>query len=245
MKTVPNPRLFQGACACVLLALAGCSGASTSLEKPRTPYYHSSLTSPNVRPLLPRFATEPGALERKVASALKDKGRADEPNGQAMQKSAPIGREPGSECLGDGGHEAEQVLKKAASPVTWSAADGLGKLVHLAQSRRAYRVDGSPKVGDIVLFHNTHDANGDGQNNDLLSSAGIILAGGAKFEAEVCAQGRLRRVLAWPDGLAVREYRGKLVNSFLRVPTHADPAGTAYLAGSLYAGHIDIDRLVD
>jgi hypothetical protein len=148
-------------------------------------------------------------------------------------------------CNGNGEHEAAQVLEKAGAKVDWSASNGLGELVRLAEKRRAYRVDGAPRLGDIVLFHNTRDANEDKQNNDWHSAAGIVLQAGRPFESRVCVQGLSRLVRAWPNGPAVREHRGEVVNSFLRVPTHDDPPGTAYLSGSLYAGHIDIRRMVD
>lgn len=225
----------------------GCGGPLASSGQPRTPYYHSSLTSPYARPLLPRYATEPGSLDGGEVTTAEDSSsnrrQALAPRDQMT--SFAQDQLAAASCDSFGQQAVEQALRVAAPGVKWTAAQGLSALVRLAENRRAYRVDGSPRQGDVVLFHNTHDANGDNQNNDWLSGAGVVVEAGSKFAAVVCAGGHVRQVHAWPDGPSVREYRGEIVNSFLRVPSHADPPGTAYLSGSLYAGHIDIERLVD
>jgi hypothetical protein len=232
--------------AAMLSAVVGCGGAASSSGKPRTPFYHGSLTSPYSRPLLPRYATEPGTLGRSGAPAPEDRTTASPRAPRAvMLDAAQRQLQAGQRCSGHGAKEVSRALQEAAPNVTWSPTDGLAALVRQAEQRRAYLVDGSPRAGDIVVFHNTHDANADQQPNDWLSSAGIVVEPGERFEAVLCTADNLRNVRAWPEGPAVREHRGEVVNSFLRVPSHSDPAGTAYLAGSLYAGHIDIDRLVD
>lgn len=241
-----NALVHISACLAVLF-LVGCGGSSSSSStgQPRRPYSHGSLTSPYVRPLLPRYSTEPGSLTGGVVGSVVKNPKEGKKMPRSSEELAASQMPSSGPCQGNGEHEAAKALQKSGAKVDWSPSDGLGELVRLAEKRRAYRVDGAPRDGDIVLFHNTRDANGDKQNNDWHSAAGIVLEVGRPFETQVCVHELSRRVRAWPNGPAVREYRGEVVNSFLRVPTHDDPPGTTYLSGSLYAGHIDIRRMVD
>lgn len=95
-----------------------------------------------------------------------------------------------------------------------------------------------PKVGDVVFFHNTFDANGDGRNNDWYTHVGMVQAISGEATAEV---------VAWKDGKTtvhkvnlerpeVSEAAGETLNSRLRVPGNDDAPFTQYYSGQLFAG---------
>ncbi|MFO8071448.1 MAG: hypothetical protein R6V85_06195 [Polyangia bacterium] len=150
----------------------------------------------------------------------------------------------GSSLPDFGASDLDRILSGLLPGLGWSSAGGLRRLVEIARSRGAYETDGDPEPGDVVLFHNQRDANGNGKVDDWLSGCGIVLErDGPRFVSAVRTGHAPRRAVVWPDGPGRRVVDGEVVNSYLRVPHRSDPAGTPYLAGRMYAGHIDIEEL--
>ncbi len=143
-----------------------------------------------------------------------------------------------------GARDLEAILHRVDVSVTWTAGQGLDRLVATAKKKRAYHTRGAPREGDIVLFDNQWDANINGRLDDRLTGCGVVTwTDGEKFQAIVRTGNAPRRVTAWPGGPARRIVDGEKVNDFLRVPSRSDPVDTPYLAGQLYVGYIDIDQL--
>ncbi len=141
--------------------------------------------------------------------------------------------------------DLDDIFRKIEPRPQWTAGDGLDALVSLAKRRGAYHTDGETTPGDIVLFHNQRDVNGNGENDDWLTGAGVVVESrGLRFEAMVRTGNAPRRISALTDRPSLRTDRGTVTNSYVRVPQRSDPPDTAYLAGQLYAGHIDIDALL-
>lgn len=129
--------------------------------------------------------------------------------------------------------------------VAWSKDKPLSDLIRAAERRKAFSTEDLPRPGDIVLFHNQSDRNGNRTVDDWLTGCGIVIEIIDKTFIALVRTGRgPRSVYVTFDTPSVRERTGRVINSFLRVPSPADPVDTEYLAGQLYAGRIDIERLV-
>ena len=153
--------------------------------------------------------------------------------------------EKGTESPGFGAEDVDRALSDLTVKTPWHADKGLEALVSLARQRGAYDTGGEPLPGDIVLFHNQLDLNANSENDDWLTGAGIVLeTSGLTFDAAIRTGHAPRRVTACPDKPSHRTSGDDVINSFVRIPTRADPKDTAYLAGQLYAGHINIEKLV-
>jgi len=218
-------------------ALALCLGCATTGEV-YEPTYHTPLASTNWKPLVPRPVP----------------GRPDSPDDQAEEGAQDLRARmvaAAKELLeGTGGpasygaEDLEGILEKVEVKVDWNAGQGLERLVALARASGAHSTDTGPEPGDIVFFHNIWDANLNGAADDWLSGCGVVVeTRRRRFEAVVRSGHAPRQVVAWPDGPATRVLDGEQVNSFLRVPSRSDPEGMVYLAGQLYAGFIDIEKL--
>lgn len=129
--------------------------------------------------------------------------------------------------------------------VDWSKDNPLSDLIRAAERRKAFSAADLPRPGDIVLFHNQTDRNGNKTDDDWLTGCGIVTDTKDKtFNALVRTGRGPRSVVVTPGTPSVRVRTGRVINSFLRVPSPADPTDAEYLAGQLYAGRIDIDRLL-
>jgi len=101
-----------------------------------------------------------------------------------------------------------------------------------------------PSVGDIVFFHNTHDANSDGRNNDWYSATGVITEvtprGTVTFVSVV--NDEVRKLVMNLGRPEVRrdEVEQSVLNSYLRSRKISDPEYTQYLAGELFAGYASV-----
>ncbi len=132
------------------------------------------------------------------------------------------------------------------SRVDWNPKKPLSDLIRAAERRKAFSADAAPRPGDIVLFHNQTDRNGNRQADDWLTGCGIVTETEGETFAALVRTGRGPRLAyVTPSTPSVRTRTGRVINSFLRVPTPDDPADAEYLAGQLYAGKIDIERLLD
>ena len=145
-----------------------------------------------------------------------------------------------------GTHDLKTILDSVMPGHGWTASRGLSSLVDRAKSAGAYHTSARPDRGDIVLFHNQVDANGNGEIDDWLTGCGVVVdTRGRRFEAVIRTGYAPRRIIAWPDGPDTTMIDGRKANSFIRVPHRSDPSGTAYLAGRLYAGFIDVEALAE
>lgn len=143
-----------------------------------------------------------------------------------------------------GAADLEPILADLLPDLGWSASSGLGTLVDKARSLDAYRTTGDPTKGDIALFNNQLDANGNGKLDDWLTGCGVVVGeSGHAFEFVTRTGHAPRRAVAWPDGPSAATAGGEKINSFVRIPHRSDPPATRYLAGQLYAGHIDLGAL--
>ena len=103
------------------------------------------------------------------------------------------------------------------------------------------RVDFKNAPADaIVFFHNTHDANSDGRNNDWYTFAAIVKKGAdATQRMELVDPTRpgdepIMMSIAYPDMYTTEG--GVVLNSHIRQPSKDDLPYTRYLAGELFAG---------
>lgn len=98
---------------------------------------------------------------------------------------------------------------------------------------------GAPRQGDLVLFHNTVDQNGNGNLDDKFTAAGLVVeVKGPHISFVYLRQGRAHLGwlnLAQPNRRRLAD-RAKVQNSFLRQIHPGDRADTPYLAGQLLAG---------
>ena len=147
---------------------------------------------------------------------------------------------------GYGAYDLASILDTAIPNLGWRANKDLEDLVARAQKRGAYLTGGRSKPGDIVLFHNQRDANGNGELDDWLTGCGVIVDNmGPRIVVITRTGHRPKKIVAWPDGPATDRVNKREINSFIRIPHRSDPKGTEYLAGQLYAGHIDVDALAE
>lgn len=111
---------------------------------------------------------------------------------------------------------------------------GLSRMTHGLHFRKR------PQVGDLVFFHHTYDFNRNKQIDDFLSHVGVV----EKVDADGTvhyidrSSGRIKRNRMhvgrphlWRDPVT-----HKVLNSYLRSRRRADPPGTRYLSGDLFAG---------
>lgn len=143
-----------------------------------------------------------------------------------------------------GESDVMRLLKSVQSTLPWKAQDGVPALARQAQIRRAFNADGRPLPGDIVLFHNQFDRNRNFENDDWHTGCGIVIdAKRDRFIAIIRTGHRPRKVVVSSSYPSIKEKHGETVNSFVRIPTPSDPENTEYLAGQLYAGHIDLEKM--
>lgn len=101
------------------------------------------------------------------------------------------------------------------------------------------------KPADLVFFHNTWDANGDGKVNDPLTHVGIVETverdGTIVFISRVAgAVERYRMNLSHPH--LHRQGNGEVLNDYLRRKDRQDDPATRYLTAELLAGFGSLER---
>ncbi len=225
----------------VPLFILACGSAKTNQH--HTPFANTdwSRTTPMKQPGVSRNAQLPEKPSESSASRPSSEDRDIREEMVAAAKALP-----GSdiESPGYGSGDLQGIFSKLGIRVDWNAAKGLEALVKIAEKKGAYHTGPDPEAGDVVLFHNQVDANGNGAVDDWLTGSGIVThTKGRTFFTVVRTGHAAKEVTVTPDGPGRYDANGEVVNSFLRVPTHADPKDTLYLAGQLYAGYIDIEAL--
>jgi hypothetical protein len=223
-----NPFVLNRSYITTLLLICGCARISVEHE----PVFHTPLVKTAYSP--PK-RSQPS----KPQSALPD---------NALRKAAVVFAEAllsDSNAIDDFGEtDVAQMLQKTKIHLSWTAADGVVALARLSRREKAYAADGRPLPGDIVLFHNQRDLNENGENDDWLTGCGIVTRiDSGQFEAVIRTGNTPRRIVVTPLIASTRTMNGSVINSYVRIPNRQDPKGTAYLAGQLYAGHINIEKL--
>jgi hypothetical protein len=182
-------------------------------------------------------------------SPLADRSRRTaEPDSKLRRRAVSFALErltDPSEKSGFGKDDVSDLFAALKVRVDWSKDKPLSTLIRAAQRRDAFDTRKMPLPGDIVLFHNQADQNQNRVTDDWLTGCGIVTEVTGKTFAVMARSGRGPRLIyATPDTPSVRTKNGTVINSFLRVPTPADPLDTEYLAGLLFAGRIDLEKLV-
>lgn len=99
-----------------------------------------------------------------------------------------------------------------------------------------------PSPGDLVLFHNTRDANSNGKNDDLYSDVGAVVeVRGLRVTFIYLRRGRAQLgVLNKRHPNQRRLTTATIQNTYLRIKRRTDPPRTHYLAGQLLAGFAEV-----
>ena len=212
---------------------------SWSCGQAETGFHHTPFARTNWKPLAP---THPHGNK---SESRDDSKNIEETNiREKMVAAAEALLEHGEESAGYGAKDLEKIFTEVGLNIGWRAVDQLDALVSFAKKKSAYQTGDDPKAGDIVLFHNQVDANGNGLVDDWLTGCGVVVdLARPQFDAVVRTGHAPRKVTVWPDGPSRNTVSGETTNSYLRVPNRSDPKDTMYLAGQLYAGYIDIERL--
>ncbi|MBN2531034.1 MAG: hypothetical protein JXR76_31900 [Deltaproteobacteria bacterium] len=144
-----------------------------------------------------------------------------------------------------GAPDVYSVFQSAGLTGCIAASDDAPDIVKKATRANAYFTREKPQSGDIVLFHNQYDRNRNGKSDDWFTGAAIIIEAGRRTHTAVTrTSGVPRLIRISPRGPMVREFRGKSVNSYVKIPDAHDPTDAQYLSGQLYAGFVDIDAFL-
>ncbi len=111
--------------------------------------------------------------------------------------------------------------------------------VRLRRQKKTF-AEGTPRVGDLVFFHNTRDLNTDNRNNDWYTSVGVVSrldeGGTIVFIAPGAREVQEMRLTLERPRTRRDEKRQLVLNDYVRPKRLSDPAVTQYLAGELFAG---------
>ncbi len=236
-------------CTLSTIALGGCAIQRTT----PTPVPHSamlahapadSLQAQHQRAQL--FAepsnTSPRKAPRKTARRTPRKVKQAAP----VKKSRPLPALATRKPAAPKNPGANQLL---AAINTHISTHGTGKLkgmefTSLSQLQRQCKKLGrldfkTLKTHDIVFFHNTHDANNDGRNNDWYTYAAIVHTPPgdtqvATLKDPTKSGKKLSLSISYPDMYTTEG--GVVLNTHIRQPKKRDLPYTRYLAGELFAG---------
>ena len=157
-----------------------------------------------------------------------------------------------SDARGGSGEQAllaklDAHLASAKSPLH-DPKSPIGSLAELHQRcKKLGRIDFKHvSANAIVFFHNTHDANEDGRNNDWYTFAAIARSGPDTTQrVELVNPSKpgdepIHLSIAYPDMYTTEG--GIVLNSHIRQPEKNDLPYTRYLAGELFAGSCRVGR---
>lgn len=121
------------------------------------------------------------------------------------------------------------------------AASDVAMLYKSCKAKGEVRHSSQPTVGEIVFFHNTFDANGDGRNNDWYTLAGVVESvSGPKVVAQIWADDAIERVHLNLESESASQRDGTPINSRLRAASSNDAPFTQYFAHELFAGFCNV-----
>lgn|GEM_PF-5102384 len=111
--------------------------------------------------------------------------------------------------------------------------------VRLRRQKKTFE-EGTPRVGDLVFFHNTRDLNGDNRNNDWYTTVGVVSKldddGTVIFIGPGPRDVQEMRLNLGRPRTRRDEKRQAVLNDYVRPKRLSDPSVTQYLAGELFAG---------
>jgi hypothetical protein len=117
------------------------------------------------------------------------------------------------------------------------ARSDVSALYETCRERDAIYTSGRPAAGDLVFFHNTSDANGDGRNNDWFTYVALV---------ERPKDGKRPELIGYRNDelesfrMNRRRPSASSSNTKIRTPSSSDPPFSRYRAGQLFAGYCSL-----
>ncbi len=139
------------------------------------------------------------------------------------------------------------LLQVSDYPLQAKPGDDLVKTLYnqLSERKATFGANQSPRVGDLVFFHNTYDRDKDSRADDWFTMVGVVesVDGSATITFIGFAQGGVRRLYLNTQRPAVRrnDASQKTLNSIVRAKSLADRPFTSYLSGELFASYGRLD----
>jgi hypothetical protein len=193
-------------------------------------------------PATPRPSDSPATQKDQSPSVAKPSLSTTAPSAVGGKETRVAPKESPSKTVDSGGYTPASAAEFVAAVYSMNGvelpAESPAAVYKSCKAKGNVYFGTKPKVGDIVFFHNTFDANADGRNNDWYTHVGMVQLVGDDATAEV---------VAWHDGAVrvhtinlerpeVAEDSGNVINSRLREPGNDDAPFTQYYAGQLFAG---------
>ncbi len=209
-----------------LLFLTAASLAVVSCESIPSAYYTSA--SPGLGPEGTVIDAE-GVQGKIVASALH----------AADTQSVAIGSKRFNyDCSGT----ILSIYYRAGIDLTPSFNEGKGngvaRLYQIGDRNQLLYDSPIPQPGDLVFWDNTYDRNGDGEFNDALTHAGIVISSASDGTIEYVHHNYSKGIVVERMNLirpaAHQDADGRLVNSPMRMSSHRHIGPDLWLAGQLY-----------
>ncbi len=203
------------------------------------------------------YAVQQASQEGEVVSTkvveLKDDETSQKATPEKKRPSLSTTRNVGAVRSKRGEHRVE--AKEAGAPAdaaeyVWTtyaangvefekaASQSVSALYKSCKKGGAISHDSKPQIGDIAFFHNTHDLNDDGRNNDWYTLAGIVESVDSNGGIVVLAWmgDEVERFTLNLESERVADDSGNVVNARLRKESSKDAPFTQYFAHELFAG---------
>lgn len=233
------------------LTWGGCAESNPHVQSQPVPFelYDSPLVASNIRasdhtsgPVPGRENTEAASEPTQASpSSSSDAPRAEgtydnSPHFGSVDSSADAPSE-GVTPNPDAAQYVHDVYRANRVDLPPEARRDVSALYETCQSRDAFSTSGRPAAGDMVFFHNTTDANGDGRNNDWFTWVALVERphDGDTPELIGYRHGSLQSIQMnrqHPDASSS--------NRRLRPPSGDDPPFSRHRAGELFAGYCSL-----
>jgi len=131
------------------------------------------------------------------------------------------------------------------------SGNGVNRLYMTLKDRGALHYDKYPRIGDVVMWDNTWDANGDGdRTNDPRTHAGVVMAVDGDGTIHYVHSNLLKGVVVEEMNLlrpsVAVDASGKRLNSGLAIPTASGgPRPERWLSGDVFEAFGDLLRVGD
>lgn len=233
-----------------LTALVMTTGCSLHRSAPSTHLYVSPMLAPNQE--LEAFEREADAYAQRLAqeqlsgssARTSRSSRAGRSTGTSrtsarratrVKLSAQVGPSPYAQVRASAGY-IWTTLHDKGTTLPEDTKQSLTALYRHCQKQRALHFK-TPKVGQIVFFHNTFDANDDGRHNDWYTLAAIVTerSGDQLTLRGVSVDHEQRWMLNLKQPKLATQGQS-VINSPLRAKRPDDLPFTQYLASALFAG---------
>ena len=227
-------RFFRMVCGAILILTAGaCGRLKTETPNP----HHGAFFRTEWQPVGAPSVTAASKRNPGVPQTEKDFRDAIVRETLRMYKG-------GTKASHYGEKDVAPVFKNAGCPNCWPDSMDAPAMVKEAVRIQAYHTRARPEAGDLILFHNQVDRNRNGRSDDWFTGVAIVIDADRHSQVAITRTGGVpRRITISPEGPMIREYKGQVVNSFVRIPNPHDPTDAQYLSGQLYAGFIDSEAV--